>query len=213
MQCVAPSPPRRPRNLVWGFGCQGPFFLALRERPGSFVCSRRPSLRPSAVNPPFFCSTAPQAFFRPNHGLPPPSRGDDVKAGRAAATEGSAFTSASTAACWLRRVDCSCCSSLLIAPSTKQARGWLGSRYRGEPASRRERSRRQPCIRWFCLDPDHDAHMRIGCEAPRRRAQSAQRHESHGFGGSPPPRTVIGSPLIERIAPKLRRRRPLRPAA
>jgi len=63
------------------------------------------------------------------------------------------------------------------------------------------------------LDPDHDAHMRIGCEAPRRRAQSAQRHESHGFGGSPPPRTVIGRPLIERIAPKLRRKRPLRPAA
>jgi hypothetical protein len=49
--------------------------------------------------------------------------------------------------------------------------------------------------------------MRIGCEAPRRRAQSAQRHESHGFGGSPPPRTVIGSPLIERIGPKLRRKR------
>lgn len=36
--------------------------------------------------------------------------------------------------------------------------------------------------------------MRIGCEAPRRQAQSAQRHESHGFGGFPPPRTVIGDP-------------------
>src|SRR5262249_58442508 len=44
-------------------------------------------------------------------------------------------------------------------------------------------------------DPDHDAVLRIGSEAPRRRAHSAQRHESHGFRGTPPPRTVIGDPL------------------
>jgi hypothetical protein len=31
-------------------------------------------------------------------------------------------------------------------------------------------------------------------KAPRRRADSAQRHESHGFRGTPPPRTVIGDP-------------------
>ena len=43
-------------------------------------------------------------------------------------------------------------------------------------------------------DPDHDAVLRIGSEAPRRRAHSAQRHESHGFRGTPPPRTVIGDP-------------------
>jgi hypothetical protein len=42
-------------------------------------------------------------------------------------------------------------------------------------------------------DPDHDAVLRIGSEAPRRRAHSAQRHESHGFRGTPPPRTVIGT--------------------
>ena len=43
-------------------------------------------------------------------------------------------------------------------------------------------------------DPDHDAVLRIGSEAPRRRAHSAQRHVSHGFRGTPPPRTVIGDP-------------------
>jgi hypothetical protein len=43
-------------------------------------------------------------------------------------------------------------------------------------------------------DPNHDAVLRIGSEAPRRRAHSAQRHESHGFCGTPPPRTVIGDP-------------------
>ena len=47
-------------------------------------------------------------------------------------------------------------------------------------------------------DPDHDAHMRIGGEAPRRQAHSAQRHESQGFGGSPPPRIVIGDPQRSR---------------
>jgi hypothetical protein len=53
----------------------------------------------------FFCSTAPQVFFRPDRRMPRPARADDVKAGRAAATEGSAFTSASTTAGWMRRVE------------------------------------------------------------------------------------------------------------
>ena len=34
----------------------------------------------------FFCSTAPQVFFRPDRRMPRPARADDVKAGRAAAT-------------------------------------------------------------------------------------------------------------------------------
>jgi hypothetical protein len=33
--------------------------------------------------------------------------------------------------------------------------------------------------------PDHDAVMRIGCEAPRRRTHSAQRHQSRGFHRDP----------------------------
>ena len=37
----------------------------------------------------------------------------------------------------------------------------------------------QACIRWTRGDPDHDAAMRIGGEAPGRRAHSSMRHESH----------------------------------
>jgi hypothetical protein len=33
----------------------------------------------------------------------------------------------------------------------------------------------QPCIRWIHWDPDHDATMRIGGEAPGRRAHSQER--------------------------------------
>jgi hypothetical protein len=36
----------------------------------------------------------------------------------------------------------------------------------------------QPCIRWE-QEPDHDAAMRIGSEAPRRRTHSSSRHDSH----------------------------------
>jgi hypothetical protein len=52
----------------------------------------------------------------------------------------------------------------------------------------------QPCIRSITQSGDlnHDAPMRIGSEAPRRRTHSAQRHDSHGLRGTPPPRTVIG---------------------
>src|SRR6202011_2998479 len=42
-----------------------------------------------------------------------------------------------------------------------------------------------PCIRWMLEDvilehPNHDAAMRIGGEAPRRRARSLPPHENHG---------------------------------
>jgi hypothetical protein len=52
----------------------------------------------------------------------------------------------------------------------------------------------QPCIRWV-WGPNHDAVMRIGSEAPKRRTHSSSRHESQGaLPGFPPPRTVIGVP-------------------
>ena len=55
----------------------------------------------------------------------------------------------------------------------------------------------QPCIRSIGEDRNHDAVMRIGGEAPGRRAQSAQRLGGRGFyDGSPPPRIVIGRPSI-----------------
>ena len=43
-------------------------------------------------------------------------------------------------------------------------------------------------------DPNHDAAMRIGSEAPKRRAHSFPRHNSHGTNRDPPPRIVIGDP-------------------
>src|SRR5216683_387304 len=39
--------------------------------------------------------------------------------------------------------------------------------------------------------PNHDAAMRIGGEAPRRRAHSLPRQQAMGWGGSPPPRIVL----------------------
>ncbi len=55
---------------------------------------------------------------------------------------------------------------------------------RGEPACGARILVPHPCIRWV-QRPDHDAVMRIGCEAPRRRTHSAQRHESRGFRRDP----------------------------
>src|SRR6202047_856972 len=42
--------------------------------------------------------------------------------------------------------------------------------------------------------PNHDAAMRIGSEAPKRRTHSFPRHNSHGANRDPPPRIVIGDP-------------------
>src|SRR3546814_4715170 len=50
---------------------------------------------------------------------------------------------------------------------------------RGAMESRR-RSAPQPCIRWIGFDPDHDAVLRIGGEAPGRRFHSEVRHCGHG---------------------------------
>jgi hypothetical protein len=54
----------------------------------------------------------------------------------------------------------------------------IGMTIRGEPAFGRGSIAPQPCIRWV-QEPDHDAAMRIGSEAPRRRTHSSSRHDSH----------------------------------
>jgi hypothetical protein len=137
-------------TLVWGFGCQGRFFLVLRERRRSFVCLRRLSLRPSAANPPFFCSTAPQAFFRPDHGFAAAvarrrcqgwPRSGHRRPGLYIGEHGGMLVASGRLLFLL----------FLALDSSEYGPGsrWLGSRHRGEPASRRERSRRQPCIRWI----------------------------------------------------------------
>src|SRR5262245_29491808 len=82
---------RHPKPLYGASVVKHPFFWPSASGKVRLFARAGPSLRPAAANPPFFCSTAPQAFFRPDRGLPPPARADDVKAGRAAATEGSAF--------------------------------------------------------------------------------------------------------------------------
>jgi hypothetical protein len=62
--------------------------LRLTQAQSLLACSRRP--KPALIYSvlPFFCSTAPQAFFRPNRESSRPARADAVKAGRSsAATE------------------------------------------------------------------------------------------------------------------------------
>ena len=54
-------------------------------------------------------------------------------------------------------------------------------------------------------DLNHDAVMRIGSEAPKRRTHSSNRHEAKGHVGIPPPRTIIGAVTSERTRPKLSR--------
>ena len=50
----------------------------------------------------------------------------------------------------------------------------------------------QPCIRWTQRGSDHDAAMRIGGEAPGRRAHSLKRRQEPWLRpGAPPPRIVI----------------------
>ena len=58
---------------------------------------------------PFFCSTALQAFFRPDHRFPMPTRAEAVRAGRRSAIDGAlrrfqarALTALSTAADWMK---------------------------------------------------------------------------------------------------------------
>ena len=68
----------------------------------------------------------------------------------------------------------------LTAPSTSARWYWPGRRLRGEPAfCGAMRLVPHPCIRWVAKTHTHDAIMRIGGEAPRRRAHSTPRHESH----------------------------------
>src|SRR4029434_7869341 len=55
-------------RLVWGFSCQG----GPQHGPSLFL------LR---FLGPFFCSTAPQAFFRPDRKMPKPTRAAAVKDG------------------------------------------------------------------------------------------------------------------------------------
>ena len=64
---ACPSTAVMPRNLVWGLPCQGGQFILISSS-GHFPCS-----------------TAPQAFPRPDRSMIPPARAGCVKAGRSSA--------------------------------------------------------------------------------------------------------------------------------
>ena len=55
----------------------------------------------------------------------------------------------------------------------------IGMAIRGEPACGRDQSRHN-LVSGRSKDPNHDAVMRIGSEAPKRRTHSSSRHESQG---------------------------------
>src|SRR4029453_15837403 len=65
---IEPDVPISGIRLVWGFSCQG----GPQHGPSLFL------LR---FLGPFFCSTAPQAFFRPDRKMPNPTRAAAVKDG------------------------------------------------------------------------------------------------------------------------------------
>jgi hypothetical protein len=56
--------------------------------------------------------------------------------------------------------------------------GAIGMTIRGEPACGRDQSRHN-LVFGGSNDPNHDAVMRIGSEAPKRRTHSSSRHDSH----------------------------------
>jgi len=82
--------------------------------------------------------------------------------------------------------------------------GAIGMTIGGEPACGRDQSRHN-LVSGGSTDPNHDAVMRIGSEAPKRRTHSPFRHRKpRKHVGTPPPRTVIGAPVTSgRTEPKL----------
>ena len=79
----------------------------------------------------------------------------------------------------------------LTASSTTARLVRSGWRSEGSPLSGADQSRHN-LVSGGPEDPNHDAAMRIGSEAPKRRTHSFPRHNSHGTNRDPPPRTVIG---------------------
>ena len=81
----------------------------------------------------------------------------------------------------------------LTASSTTARLVRSGWRSEGSSLSGADQSRHN-LVSGGSEDPNHDAAMRIGSEAPKRRTHSFPRHNSHGTNRDPPPRIVIGDP-------------------
>jgi hypothetical protein len=72
----------------------------------------------------------------------------------------------------------------LTALSTTASLGAIGITIGGKPAHGRDQSRRN-LVSGGSKDPNHDAVMRIGNEAPKRRTHSSFRHRSQGNTSGP----------------------------
>ena len=81
----------------------------------------------------------------------------------------------------------------LTASSTPARLVRSGRRSEGSPLSGAVQSRHN-LVSGRPMDPNHDAVMRIGSEAPKRRTILSVGMKAKGLIGIPPPRTVIGAP-------------------
>ena len=135
----------------------------------------------------FLCSDLKARFFVPTRSSARPSRAGAVKVGRC----NNLSTCFALARPYLDRFE---------HDGTLRA---VATTIRGEPAFGRGSIAPQPCIRWV-QDPNHDAVIRIGSEAPRRRTHSTFRHDSHESPRDPATSNRRRRPVTSgRIGPKL----------
>jgi hypothetical protein len=103
----------------------------------------------------------------------------DLKARFFVPTRGSLTSSRAGAVKVGRRVNLAACSELarpyLDSFEHDGTLGAIGMTIRGEPACGRDQSRHN-LVSGGSKDPNHDAVMRIGSEAPKRRTHSPFRH-------------------------------------
>jgi hypothetical protein len=134
-------------------------------------------------------SSPPLSFFLSSHPFVRPGRSSlrpDPRFAHVGAQEPSKLAVAHQP-CGMLRL----CHHTLTASSPTARLVRSGSRSEGSPLSGADQSRHN-LVSGGSKDPNHDAAMRIGSEAPKRRTHSFPRHNSHGTNRDPPPRTVIG---------------------
>ena len=83
------------------------------------------------------------------------------------------------------------CLRLVLIVRHEPERKLEATRSEGELAIQRKSSRRILVFGRSYRDQNHDAVIRIGGEAPRRRAHSPYGAETMRYGGWPPPRIVL----------------------
>src|SRR5271170_8232962 len=127
-------------------------------------------------------------FFAPTRSIAKPARAGAVKVGRR--------TSLSTRSALAR--------PYLYSSEHGGTLDAVGMTIRGEPAFGRADQSRHNLVFGGSKDPNHDAVMRIGGEAPRRRTHSFPRHKSHGASRDPATSNRHRRPVTSRrTGPKL----------